>query len=160
MRLPVLAAALTWTPGRRLQHTQQDMAPAWSSRVRWQPENAPASPSPAPRPRWLHRQPLCWGLRPLCPGCFPHAPPAAAHVSYISSVKRCTQGERRDSKGEKEERQHFIEAVGLCGWTNNEELQVLGCWWIKWKAVHQDPTSASSSPSMLLWGAQRGPPSW
>ena len=102
----VLVTALTWTPGRRLQRTLPDMAPAWSSRVRWRPENAPASPSPAPTPGWPRRQPLCSGPHLLCPRCSPRAPPAAAHASYIYSAdglkkkRERTRLERRDSSKE------------------------------------------------------------
>lgn len=115
MRLPASATALTLTPGRRLQHTQPDMAPAWSSHVLQQPGNVPASLSPALRPGWPHHQLLCWGLRLLCPGCSPHAPRAAAHEFYISSAGEfLVRVEKKRKKNTLKER--------LKGWERIEAL--------------------------------------
>lgn len=157
MRLPVLATALTWTPGRRPRHTQPDMAPAWSWCVLRQPGNAPASPSPAPRPACPHRRPLSWRLPPLCPRCFLHAPPAAAHASYMSSAKK------GEGKFEQETYKKVRKEAAFCESSEANHWwlwHALGCCWMTWEDVHNDPTSVSSSSSMLLWGAQRGPPSW
>ena len=123
----VLAKALTWTPGRRLQRTPPDMAPAWSSRVRWRPENAPASPSPAPTPAWPRRQPLCSGLRLLCPRYSPRAPPAAAHASYIYSADRLEKKKERESETWKERPKNR----GGILWKkrNNTAGQIAGYFW-------------------------------
>lgn len=85
-RLPTMATALTWTPGRRLPRTRLDTAPVWSSHVRWQPWSAPVSPFPARRSGWPHHRSLCSGPRRPYPRCGLHAPPAAAHAFCIFSA--------------------------------------------------------------------------
>lgn len=137
----VLLTLLTWTLERRLRRTRPDTAPFWSLHAPRRPGNAPGSPSPAPRPAWPHRQPLCSGHHPPCPRCFHRAPPAAARGFYISSAKEgwwigrdATKAKNQKKKKKRVEHTHlcilqtFNASLRGAAWT----AQLVQTLWIRW----------------------------